>query len=343
MTAPQHSGALRGSASGVEAAAVDLSADQDRASLPMLIVTGMSGAGRSTTLKALEDLDYEVVDNLPLGLVESLLRSAKPGETDTRPLAFGIDTRTRAFNADALVARLRTLRSEGVDIRLIYLDCADETLTQRFSETRRRHPLAADRPAADGIDRERILTAPLRRWADMLIDTTETSAADLRRQIGQRFGKAGHDALTITIQSFGFAHGLPRDADLVFDMRFLSNPHWDITLRPLTGEDAAVAAFVAADPAFSPAVDRIADLLAVLLPGYGREGKAYLTIAFGCTGGRHRSVAVAREINQRLAALGYAPLLVHRDFAKHGSDAAMIAAVPTVPGAVLTLGERTAA
>ena len=322
--------ALRTLVAGVEAAAVDQSAQTDPRppAPPMLVVTGMSGAGRSTTLKALEDLDYEVVDNLPLSLVESLLHTAASGDTPDRPLAFGIDTRTRAFDAEALVARLRALRDEGVDIRLLYLDCGDDCLTKRFSETRRRHPLAADRPAADGIERERILTAPLRRWADMIIDTTDFSAADLRRQIGQRFGTAGHDALTIAIQSFGYAHGLPRDADLVFDVRFLANPHWEVALRPLTGESAAVAAFVAADPAYAPAVDRIADLIAVLLPGYGREGKAYLTIAFGCTGGRHRSVAVAREIDRRLKALGYAPLLVHRDSAKLGGDAAMLKAAP---------------
>ncbi len=324
--------ALRGLQPGVEAAAVPvppiLPTSGAPLAQPMLIVTGMSGAGRSTTLKALEDLDYEAVDNLPLGLVETLLTGAETGDSPRRPLAFGIDTRTRAFDAEALVARLRTLRSDGVDIRLLYLDCSDECLTQRFSETRRRHPLAADRPAADGIERERILTAPLRRWADIVIDTTVSSAAELRRQIGDRFGQAGHQALTITIMSFGFAHGLPRDADLVLDMRFLNNPHWDVALRPLTGEDPAVAAFVAADPAYAPALDRITDLLEVLLPGYGREGKAYLTIAFGCTGGRHRSVAVAREIDRRLTAKGYAPLVVHRDSGKHGSDAAIIAADP---------------
>ena len=295
---------------------------------PILIVSGMSGAGKSSTLKALEDMDYEAVDNLPLGLVETLLRSAKGGEGPPRPLAFGIDTRTRAFDADALVARLRALRADGVDIRLLYLDCADDELTRRFSETRRRHPLAADRPAADGIGRERALTAPLRRWADMVIDTTGLSVADLRRRIGERLGRHGEGGLTVTIESFGFAGGLPRDADLVFDMRFLANPHWDVTLRPLTGQDPAVAAFVAADVAFAPAVDRIADLLLTLLPGYGAEGKAYLTIAIGCTGGRHRSVAVACELHARLTAAGHAPLLVHRDVASIGNDAAILTADP---------------
>jgi RNase adaptor protein for sRNA GlmZ degradation len=340
---------------------------------PMLIVTGMSGAGKSTALKALEDLGYEAVDNLPLGLVDTLL--ATPHSDTPRPLAFGIDTRTRDFQAEALVARLKALRiggsgsaggggaqssasggsgarssaaggggarssaaggggarssaaGGGIDIRLLFLDCADDELVRRFSETRRRHPLAADRPAADGIARERELTAALKQSADLVIDTTDLSATDLRRRIAQRLGREGRHPLTITIQSFGFAHGLPRNADLVFDMRFLANPHWDVALRPLTGEDAAVAAFVAADPAFVPAIDRIADLLLTLLPGYAREGKAYLTIAFGCTGGRHRSVAVSREIAARLQAAGEAPTLAHRDVGKQGSDAAVLTATP---------------
>ncbi len=296
---------------------------------PMLIVTGMSGAGKSTALKALEDLDYEAVDNLPLGLVDTLLNSAEGGDGPPRPLAFGIDTRTREFDAEALVERLRTLRAEGIDIRLLYLDCSDDRLVQRFSETRRRHPLAADRPAADGIGRERALTAPLRRWADMVIDTTDLSAADLRRRIAEQLGRDSYGALNVTLQSFGFAYGLPRDADLVFDMRFLANPHWEPALRPLTGEHPDVAEFVRADPAYAPAVDRIADLLLTLIPGYGREGKAYLTIAIGCTGGRHRSVAVARELQARLTAAGQGPLLVHRDVAGHGHDAAILTAPPT--------------
>ena len=322
--------ALRRAAAGVEAAAVapaPSSADSVAPvpQPPMLIVTGMSGAGKSTALKALEDLDYEAVDNLPLGLVGTLLTSAAG---DGRPLAFGIDTRTRAFDAEALVARIRALKAEGVDIRLLYLECSDEALTKRFSETRRRHPLAPDRPAADGIERERALTEPLKRWADLSLDTTDLKAADLRRRIAQAFGTPGHGELTVTITSFGFAYGVPRNADLVFDMRFLANPHWDMGLRPLTGEDDAVAAFVAADEAYAPAVDRIADLIEVLLPGYGREGKAYLTIAFGCTGGRHRSVAVAREIVRRLRDNGHTPMLVHRDMGKSGSDAQVVATLP---------------
>ncbi len=303
--------------------------DATRSAPPMLIISGMSGAGKATVLKALEDMDYEAVDNLPLGLVDTLLASAEGGDGPPRPVAFGIDTRTRAFDAQALVDRLRVLRGEGVDIRLVYIDCSDDELARRFSETRRRHPLALDRPFADGVALERELTAPLKRWADLVIDTTGLSVTDLRRRIAERLGRSDQNQLTVTIQSFGFAHGLPRNADLVFDMRFLANPHWEPELRPLTGEDATVAAYVAGDPAYGPAVDRIADLLATLIPGYGREGKAYLTIAIGCTGGRHRSVAVSRELQQRLDAAGHPALLVHRDVGKQGNDAAILTAAPT--------------
>ena len=279
-------------------------------SAPVLVVTGMSGAGKSTALKALEDMGYEAVDNLPLMLFDRLLDPDEPAE---RPVAFGIDSRTRGFDAEAIAAQIQALKADGQDVRLVFLDCAGGELTRRFSETRRRHPLALDRPAVDGIAAERELLAPLRRWADAVIDTTDYRAADLRLAVADRFGGDGGSPLTLTILSFGFARGLPRDADLVFDMRFLANPHWDMALRPLTGEDAAVADYVAADPAFEPAFERIVDLLLTLLPGYGREGKAYLTVAFGCTGGRHRSVFVARSVAARLAAAGYAPHLIHRD------------------------------
>ena len=313
---------------GVEAAAV---APSDPVAPPrqrILLVTGMSGAGRQTSLKALEDMGFEAVDNLPLGLFDKLLatKDIVTERASDRPLAIGIDSRTRAFDAAAIAERVADLRRDGVDIALIFLDCAEAELTRRFSETRRRHPLALDRPAIDGIASEREMLSPLRRVADIVIDTTDYAAADLRRALAARFARPGGNALTLTILSFGFARGLPRDADLVFDMRFLSNPHWDPELRPLTGEDPRVAAHVAADPAFAPAFDRIADLLLTLLPGYGREGKSYLTVAFGCTGGRHRSVFVARAMAERLTAAGWEASVVHRDKAAgsgHDTDAAL--------------------
>jgi len=316
---------------GVEAKVVAPSAPQPNmvpSPSRVLLVTGMSGAGRSTALKALEDMGYEAVDNLPLSLFEKLLATTDgtPEHDVDRPLAIGIDSRTRAFDAEDIVARIADLRGEGVDVTLMFLDCSGGELTRRFSETRRRHPLALDRPATDGIAREREMLSPLRRAADVVIDTTDYAAADLRRALLDRFARPGVHALTVTITSFGFARGVPRDADLVFDVRFLANPHWDAELRPLTGEDPRVGAYVAADPAFSPAFERIADLLLTLLPSYGREGKSYLTVAFGCTGGRHRSVYVARAMAERLATSGWDASVVHRDKAGHGNDAALPAA-----------------
>ena len=299
----------------------------------VLLVTGMSGAGRTSALKILEDLGFEAVDNLPLGLFDKLLATDDDGDPsdDRRPLAIGIDSRTRAFDADAIVERIGDLRAEGVEITLVFLDCSGTELTRRFSETRRRHPLALDRPAADGIAREREIVAPLRRAADIVIDTSDYAVRDLRRALVGRFARASVEPLTLTILSFGFARGLPRDADLVFDMRFLANPHWDAALRPLTGEDAAVGAYVAADPAFAPAFERILDLLLLLLPRYGAEGKSYLTVAFGCTGGRHRSVYVAREMAARLAAAHWSGSVVHRDKTSPGSDAAEAAGESIAP------------
>ncbi len=290
---------------------------------PILIVTGLSGAGKSTVLKALEDAGHEVVDNLPIGLLDGLLAAAAP-----RPIALGLDSRTRAFDAKALAARVLALRDAGRDVRLVYLDCADDVLIRRFSETRRRHPLALDRPAIDGIKAERDLLGQLTRSADVVIDSTDLSVTDLRARVTERFGGGFSPGLTVTMLSFGFSAGLPREADLVFDMRFLANPHWDATLRPLTGEDAAVAAFVEADPLYAGTLARIDDLIQSLLPGYAREGKSYLTIAIGCTGGRHRSVAVARALTARLAAAGQSVALVHRDIAKQAGDAAVVAGAP---------------
>lgn len=290
----------------------------------VLLVTGMSGAGKSTVLKALEDLGYEVVDNMPLRLLRRLLnvQDRNSEHASDRPLAIGIDTRTRAFDAEDIVQRLKELKQDDdLDIHVLFLDCAGGELTRRFSETRRRHPLALDRPAGDGIARERELLAPLRRWADIVIDTTDYTTHDTRRVVRQKFGQSEEDQLTLTCLSFGFARGLPRDADLVFDMRFLANPHWDEKLRPLTGLDAAIGEFIKQDAAFDPAFEKIADLLVTLVPRYRHEGKAYLTIAFGCTGGRHRSVFVTEAMARRLRDAGYRPNVVHRDITKQGDDA----------------------
>ena len=295
----------------------------------ILLVTGLSGAGKSTALRTLEDVGWEVVDNMPLSLLEHLLSiPLARGTKRRRPLAIGIDSRTRDFDAKRVVAQIKSLSNDQLPVETLFFDCAGSELLRRYSETRRRHPLAPDRPATDGIAEERELMAPLRRWSDHIIDTTDTEMPALQQQIRQRFG-SGHDAPTLTVLSFGFARGVPRNADIVLDVRFLRNPHWDLDLRPLTGLDDAVAAYVAADEGYDEALERIETLLIGLLPRYRAEGKSYVSIAFGCTGGRHRSVHVAERVAQRLRAAGFSPTVEHRDLAspprdgiENGSDAA---------------------
>jgi len=289
----------------------------------ILLVTGMSGAGKSTVLKTLEDLGWEVVDNLPLVLLDRLLEAplAAASRDDAQPLAVGIGARTRDFDPSRIVERIRSLRADhGLDVGMLFLDCAGTVLVRRYSETRRRHPLAPDRPASDGIGREREMLAPLRDWANRLIDTTTLSANALAQQVRATFGGLGTDAPVLSIQSFGFARGLPRGADLVFDMRFLRNPHWDPVLRPGTGLDPEVAAYVAADPAYPAAMEQIGALLELLLPRYRAEGKSYVTVAIGCTGGRHRSVHVAETLGARLRRAGFSPTITHRDLAAAPQD-----------------------
>ncbi|KTE21174.1 nucleotide-binding protein [Sphingopyxis sp. H050] len=280
----------------------------------LLLVTGLSGAGKSTVLKVLEDLGWEVVDNLPLALLEALIDAPAKRSEAARPIAVGIDSRSRGFRPALLVKRIKELRDAGDrDIQTLFLDCAGAELERRFSETRRRHPMAEDRPAADGIAREREMMEPLRRWAEQVIDTTNYSSNDLQQEVRQRFGDTGDDEPVLNVLSFGFARGLPRNADLVFDMRYLRNPHWDPKLKPGTGLDADVAAYVMADPAYEDSVAQIEMLILTLLPRYRAEGKSYVTIAFGCTGGRHRSVHVADRVAQTLRASGYEPVLTHRN------------------------------
>ena len=281
----------------------------------------MSGAGKSTVLRTLEDLGWETVDNLPVLLLDRLLGTALPDDgRDDAPLAVGFGTTTRGFDADRIVKRIRKLREDhGHEIGTLFLECAGAELERRYSETRRRHPMALDRPANDGIARERELLMPLRHWANRLVDTTNLRSNELASLIRNTFGE-GHEGPTLSVMSFGFARGLPSNADLVFDMRFLQNPHWVPELRPGTGLDLPVADYVRADPAY-PLVDRIEQLIVDLLPRYRAEGKSYLTVAIGCTGGRHRSVHVAERFAKRLRDAGFSPTLYHRDLGTAPQDA----------------------
>ena len=282
----------------------------------LLIVTGMSGAGKSSVLDALEDMGWDCVDNLPATLLQAFVHAEREVRR-TMPIVVGMDVRSRGFDVSTLPGLVRAI--EGVSPEILYVDCAGAELIRRYGETRRRHPLAPDRPAEDGIAREREMTAPLRLTADSVIDTTDLKPADLREELRRRYG-SDRDEPVLTIASFGFARGVSRTADLVFDMRFIDNPHWIEELRPLTGMDLPVRDHVVADPAWGATMERIEALLADLIPRYWAAGKTYLTVAFGCTGGRHRSVAAAVEMTERLRGRGFSPMIRHRDLATPPSD-----------------------
>ena len=287
-----------------------------RRSLPrLLLVTGMSGAGKSTVLDALEDMGWDTVDNLPVDLLQEFVHGG--GQCRTANAAIGMDVRSRGFDAETLGDIIHSM--EGVEPELLYLDCSGTELTRRYDETRRLHPLAPDRPAEDGIARERQMTWPLRSAADSLIDTTDLSPAELRDELQRRFG-GDADQPVLTVASFSFARGISRTADLVFDLRFLPNPHWVEELRPLTGVDQPVRAYLEQEPSWGETMGRIESLLIDWIPRYWAAGKSYVTVAFGCTGGRHRSVAAAVEMAERLRAAGFAPNVRHRDLASTPRD-----------------------
>lgn len=280
------------------------------AAADVVVVTGMSGAGKSLTLKWLEDLGYEAVDNLPLSMLGALLRGGEAG----KPLAIGIDIRTRDFGAQSMLAELDRLREEAqIPLTLVFLESDDDVLSRRFTETRRRHPLAVDRPLLDGIAHERALIAPLKGRADLVIDTTSLPPAELRRVLAGHFRRAEQAPLVLFVTSFSYRRGLPREADLVFDVRFLDNPHYVPELKPHSGKDRDVADFIAADPGFTPFFTGLTSLIRPLLPRFAAEGKSYLTIAIGCTGGRHRSVYVAEKLAAWLREQGQQVDLRHRD------------------------------
>lgn len=271
----------------------------------LVIVTGLSGAGKNSVLRALEDSGFEAVDNPPLRMVETLVRTG-------RALAVGVDARTRDFSAEDVIDTVNRLRgTSDIHLELLFLTAAPDALQRRFSETRRRHPLTQAGTVGEGIEIEQLLTRPLKETADWVIDTSDLSLADLRKMIDKRFGPGG-PGMAITLVSFAFPAGLPQDADLVVDTRFLRNPHYISDLRPKTGLDPMVRAYISEDPDFSEFFSRVSGLVAFLLPRFVREGKKYAIIAVGCTGGRHRSVSVVEMLATELKKDDWTVLVEHR-------------------------------
>lgn len=281
----------------------------------VVLVTGPSGAGRSTAINALEDLGFEAIDNLPMSLIPRLL----DGQGRSMPLALGLDVRNRDFSASNLIELIDSLtRNPAYAPEVLYLDCATDTLIRRYAETRRRHPMAADRTPVDAIAVERDLLAPVRVRADVLVDTTELSPHDLRAELARAFDVSAGKLLSVSVQSFSYKRGVPRGLDMMFDCRFLANPHWVPALRPLDGRDGAVQAHVTADPRFAEFFDRVRGLILFLLPAQVAEGKAHLSIGFGCTGGQHRSVTLAELMAEQLAQQGWQVSKRHRELERHG-------------------------
>ncbi|MFK7836086.1 MAG: RNase adapter RapZ [Sulfitobacter sp.] len=276
----------------------------------LVFVTGPSGAGRSSALNVLEDAGFEAIDNVPLRLLSALVDT--PGEP--RPIALGIDTRTRDFSTDAMMEMLGQFNlREDLSVELLYLDCAPDTLLRRFSETRRRHPMAEGGPPIIAITREQDLLRPLRARADVMIDTTNLNIHEMRTEVEQWFAPGGQHHLSISVQSFSYKRGLPRSVDMVYDCRFLRNPHWDAVLRTANGTDPRVQDYVSSDPLFAPFADQVFALSQLLLPAFRQEGKSNVSIAFGCTGGQHRSVTLAETHALRLAQEGWQVSIRHRE------------------------------
>ena len=283
----------------------------------IVFVTGPAGAGRSTAINALEDFGFEAIDNMPLSLVERLLGTE--GSTG-RPLALGIDPRTRDFSPDGVVAVLLACeRNPEISVTLLFVDCSVDTLLRRFSETRRRHPMARNEAPRVGIERELELLQGLRQRADIVIDTTELSPHELRADLERWFSTVADTELSVLVQSFSFKRGIPRGSDSVFDVRFLRNPHWEAELREQDGRAEPVRAHVEADPLYSPFFERLLDITSLLLPAYKREGKSYFSIGIGCTGGQHRSVVVAESLAKGLAVDGWQVSIRHRELELRGA------------------------
>ena len=285
----------------------------------VVLVTGPSGAGRSTAIKVLEDVGYEAIDNLPLSLLPRLLDGPPIGH----PLALGIDVRNRDFSTAALIEMIETLsRTEGLKVELLYLDCSTDVLVRRYSETRRRHPLAPAKSPIQGIEKEIDLLVPIRARADVLLDTSTMSPHELRAEVERWFAPETGQRLAVSVHSFSYKRGVPRGVDMIFDCRFLKNPHWEESLRSFDGRNKEVADYIATDPRYDAFFGKVQDLINMLLPAYIEEGKAHLSIGFGCTGGQHRSVAVAEKLVNALAQDGWQVSIRHREMerkARNGS------------------------
>jgi RNase adapter protein RapZ len=282
-----------------------------------VILTGLSGSGKGSVLNTFEDLGYYCVDNLPVSLIPTFSELYEGGRGEVERAALLVDAREGA-QIDLLPAIYRKLASEHA-ATLVFIEASDQALQRRFSETRRPHPLGHGLAIAEGIRQERRRMSPIRRLADEIIDTTKFTVHDLRQVILKRFQNPGLRPLVVSVVSFGFRYGIPADADLVFDVRFLPNPHFVPRLRSFSGKDARVARYIRSFPQTSEFLRRIESLLGYLIPHYVREGKSYLTVALGCTGGRHRSVALAEVIRRSLQKKGYAAKVVHRDLDKSAS------------------------
>lgn len=293
-----------------------MQAEHDEPGQRVVLVTGPSGAGRSTAIDVLEDLGYEAIDNLPLTLIPRLL----DGPPRLMPLALGVDVRNRDFSASNLIELIdRLTRMPAYAPEVLYLDCSTELLVRRYNETRRRHPLAPESDPLQGITAERDLLAPIRARADVLIDTTELSPHDLRGELSNWFETRPGQRLAVSVQSFSYKRGVPRGVDIMFDCRFLANPHWEPALRARDGRDAAVQDYVAADPRFPEFFDRVRDLILFVLPAHLEEGKTHLAIGFGCTGGQHRSVTLAEKMADSLAEAGWQVSKRHRELERRPS------------------------
>jgi UPF0042 nucleotide-binding protein len=295
-----------------------MTTDTPSAEHRIILITGPSGAGRTTAINALEDVGYEVIDNLPLSLVPRLIEGVSLG----RPIVLGVDVRNRDFNATTLIELIDSLtRDPRVMLEVIYLDCGVAELIQRYSQTRRRHPLANEDTPTDGIAREIDLLIPIRVRADHLIDTTEMSPHDLKAELVRWFDSSAAARMAVSVQSFSYKRGVPRGVDMIFDCRFLLNPHWVAGLRDMDGRDAAVVDHIATDPRFGEFVTKVTDLVLFLLPAQLDEGKAHLSIGFGCTGGQHRSVAMTEILGRRLAEAGWPVAKRHRELERRAAVA----------------------